>query len=144
MLDKFLNLVLRVGSRWHAILLGATKGAWGKGGGVVDILLLLTRGRKTGREFRTPLVYANLDDAYIIAASYRGNPQHPVWYWNLAAQSEARVLLKGIEIRVEVAELEGEERAKAWVALVSAFSTFASYERTSTRRIPVFKLSPTD
>ena len=142
MLDKLLNLILRVASRWHARLLAATKGGWGKGAGVVDMCLLITRGRNTGRELRTPLVYTTLDDAYIIAASYRGNPFHPAWYWNLAAQEEALVHVGGAERRVKVFELEGEERAIAWAALVSTFSVFASYERTTTRKIPVIKLLP--
>ena len=144
MVDKLLNLILRVASRCHASLLAATKGGWGKGAGVVDMFLLITRGRKTGRELRTPLVYATLDDAYIIAASYRGNPFHPAWYWNLVAQEEALVHVGGTVRRVKVIELEGEERANAWAALVSTFSRFASYEHTTTRKIPVFKLLPLD
>ena len=144
MLDKLLNLILRVVSRWHARLLAATKGGWGKGAGVVDMFLLITRGRNTGRELRTPLVYTTLDDAYIIAASYRGNPFHPAWYWNLVAQEEALVHVGGAERRVKVIELEGEERANAWAALVSTFSGFASYEHSTRRKIPVFKLLPMD
>ena len=47
-------------------------------------LLLTTRGRRSGRLRRTPLIYGRDGDRYVVVASYGGSPQHPDWYFNLA------------------------------------------------------------
>ena len=51
----------------------------------VPTLLLTTRGRRSGRLRRTPLIYGRDGDAYVVVASYGGTPDHPDWYLNLTA-----------------------------------------------------------
>lgn len=142
--DKFMNLLLHGFAHAHRAVLKATKGKWGQGAGLVQFLLLVHLGRRSGEKRYTPLVYASLGNAYIIAASYRGNPRHPAWYWNLREQEEAQVQVGGAIRRVKVTELEGEARERAWAAMVSEWSSFTKYERTTTRHIPVFELLPLD
>ena len=47
------------------------------------ILLLTTRGRKSGEPRTTPLIYEEDGDRYVIVASKGGAPAHPGWYLNL-------------------------------------------------------------
>lgn len=108
----------------------------------ITMLLLITRGRKSGIERATPLTHAMLGDSFIIAASYAGTSRHPHWYWNLREQKEASVQIKGATRRVQVIELEGERRAEAWRALVKVFPWYESYRRRAGREIPVFELRP--
>src|SRR5260370_31876902 len=56
-----------------------------------NLLLLTTRGAKTGEVRTTPLVYHRDGDRYVIAASKGGAPSHPAWYHNLVKYPEAEV-----------------------------------------------------
>ena len=53
------------------------------------VLLLTTKGRKTGNETTTPLIY-DFDDHNnpVIVASKGGAPEHPGWYLNLTKDPE--------------------------------------------------------
>src|SRR2546423_10909770 len=64
---------------------------WKKGS---KILLLTTKGRKTGEPRTTPLIYENDGDRYVVVASKGGAPQHPGWYRNLSQDAEVEVQVK--------------------------------------------------
>ena len=55
------------------------------------ILLLTTKGRKTGKPGTTPLIYASDGDRYVIIASQGGAPEHPGWYRNLTKDPSVEV-----------------------------------------------------
>jgi F420H(2)-dependent quinone reductase len=59
---------------------GADGHEWRPG---IPTLLLTTRGRRSGRLRRTPLIYGRDGDRYLVVASYGGSPHHPDWYLNL-------------------------------------------------------------
>ena len=65
----------------------------------VDTLLLITRGRKTGKRRRTALICGRDGDRYVIVASKGGFPTHPLWYLNLTANSAVDVQVRGDEFR---------------------------------------------
>jgi F420H(2)-dependent quinone reductase len=115
-------------------LLGAMMG--------MPILLLTTRGRKTGELRTRALMYLPKGDACIVVASYAGEPRHPAWWLNLQADPHATVQC-GSRIRPMVArEAEGEERAALWAEVVKRESGYATYAERTTRRIPVVVLEP--
>ena len=49
------------------------------GPGILPTLLLTTTGRKTGEKRPLPLIYKEIDGAYVIIASKGGMPNHPIW-----------------------------------------------------------------
>ena len=55
------------------------------------LLLLTTRGAKSGEVRTTPLVYHRDGDRYVIAASKGGAPTHPAWYHNLVKHRDAEI-----------------------------------------------------
>src|SRR5207253_7716122 len=59
------------------------------------ILILTFAGRKTGKEYSTPLIFGRDGDRYVIVASQGERPGHPNWYLNLAANPDVRVQVKG-------------------------------------------------
>src|SRR5438552_2134118 len=61
----------------------------------VPTLLLTTTGRKSGKDFTTPLIYGSDGDRYMIVASRGGAPTHPDWYKNLVANPNIKVQVKG-------------------------------------------------
>ena len=142
MRDRILKALLRAFGFLHARFFRATGGHFAAGIGRIAFLLLITRGHKSGLERVTPLLHARLDGAYIIAASYAGTAEHPAWYLNLRGQSEAFVEVKAARERVQVVELEGEDRERAWQALLSVWPFFAGYRKRAPREIPVFALTP--
>jgi F420H(2)-dependent quinone reductase len=106
------------------------------------VLLLITTGRKTGRERTTPLLYLEDGKNLVVVASVGGAPRHPDWYWNLKANPEARVQLQERTLRVRAQEAEGEEKRRLWRWVVEMYPPYEDYQRRTEREIPVFVLRP--
>jgi len=51
-------------------------------------VVVTTRGNKTGKIRKTPLMRVEHDGEYVLVASKGGAPAHPVWYYNLKADPE--------------------------------------------------------
>ena len=105
-------------------------------------LLLTVRGRKSGEPRSTPLLCVPHEGRWLIAGSYFGAPQMPVWVHNLRAAGDAQVRFKGRTHEVTAREVEGEERDRLWQVMLRTWPNFAHYEQRTDRRIPVFELTP--
>src|SRR5437764_2346004 len=75
-----------------------------------NLLLLTTKGRKSGREHTTPVMYSRDGDRLLVYASYAGNPQHPDWYRNLEANPQVVVEVGDERFEATATPLEGDER----------------------------------
>ena len=103
------------------------------------MVIFTTRGRKSGKIRKTPLMRVEHDGAYAMVASQGGSPKHPVWYHNLKADPEALTVQDGPEpFDARARELSGEEREEWWERAVAAYPTYAEYQRKTDRLIPVF------
>jgi deazaflavin-dependent oxidoreductase (nitroreductase family) len=102
---------------------------------------LTTTGRTSGRD-RTVTLYAWEDgDELLVVGSWAGRERDPDWAGNLRAEPSASVT-KGKETsEVTAHELSGEARDRAWELVVERFPMYATYQRKTTRRIPVFALT---
>ena len=105
-------------------------------------LILTTRGRKSGREVATPLLYVEESGKLFIVASFGGNDTPPGWYWNLTANPEVKVELKNDSRSYRARSLSSEEAGKVWPKLLALYPTYASYQKKTTRVIPVVELTP--
>ena len=104
----------------------------------LPVIILTTRGNKSGKLRKTPLMRVEHDGEYALVASLGGAPTHPEWYRNLAADPEAVMIQDGPEPHdYVVREVEGEERDAWWQRAVAAFPPYADYQRKTERRIPV-------
>ena len=104
----------------------------------LPIIVVTTRGNKSGKIRKFALMRVEHDGEYALVASMGGAPKHPVWYWNLKADPTAVMIQDGPEPwDAEVREVEGEERDIWWERAVAAFPPYADYERKTERRIPV-------
>jgi len=112
--------------------------------GSTPVLLLTTRGRKTGQPRTNGLLYLDRGDHWAVAASWAGEPKHPVWYLNLMAHPDVTIQVRDREIPVRARQLEGDERALVWKEILAQDSSFAEYEgRTQgVREIPVIVFEP--
>jgi deazaflavin-dependent oxidoreductase (nitroreductase family) len=104
------------------------------------VVILTTRGAKTGKLRKTPLMRVEHDGEYAVVASLGGAPKHPVWYFNVLAHPQVE-LRDGTEVHDMVArELHGDEKALWWERAVAAFPDYADYQTKTDREIPVFVL----
>ncbi|WP_375432771.1 nitroreductase family deazaflavin-dependent oxidoreductase [uncultured Friedmanniella sp.] len=111
----------------------------------LPVVIYTTRGRKSGKLRKTPLMKVEHDGAYLLVASKGGAPQHPVWYHNLTADPTALVVQDGPEpFDAHVRELSGEERDVWWQRAVEAFPAYAEYQRKTDRLIPILLAERTD
>ncbi len=105
----------------------------------IPIILVGTRGNKTGKVRKMALMRVEHQGEYALVASMGGAPQNPVWYHNIKAEPTALTIQDGPEPFDAVAqELEGEERALWWERAVAVYPDYAEYQKRTERRIPVF------
>jgi F420H(2)-dependent quinone reductase len=105
----------------------------------LPIIIVTTRGNKTGKFRKTPLMRVEHDGEYALVASMGGAPKHPVWYYNLKADPDALTIQDGPEpFPATAREVTGEERDAWWQRAVAAYPPYAEYQTKTTRTIPVF------
>jgi len=106
------------------------------------ILMLNTIGRRSGLSRTNGLVCVQEENGWLVAASWAGEPKHPIWYLNLKANPEATVQVRDRTTRVRARDLQGEERELGWKKIVEQDPSFAEYEDRSRgiREIPVVLL----
>ncbi|MGW5937826.1 nitroreductase family deazaflavin-dependent oxidoreductase [Streptomyces celluloflavus] len=109
----------------------------------MPVIVLTTRGSKSGKIRKSPLMRVEHQGAYAAVASLGGAPKHPVWYHNIVA--DPRVELQDGPVRQDMTarEVTGEEKAVWWERAVAAFPDYADYQRKTAREIPVFVLEAT-
>jgi len=108
------------------------------------VIIVTSRGAKSGKLRKTPLMRVEHDGSYLAVASQGGAPTHPVWYYNLLADPKVELQDKGEKWEMVARQLEGEERAEWWERAVAAFPPYAEYQRKTEREIPVFLLERVD
>ena len=108
----------------------------------LPVIIVTTRGNKTGKLRKTALMRVEHDGEYALVASVGGAPNHPVWYHNLTADPEAVVIQDGPEpFDARVREVSGDERDRWWERAVAAYPPYAEYQERTERQIPVFVAS---
>lgn len=106
------------------------------------IIILTTRGNKSGKIRKTPLMRVEHDGEYALIASLGGAPRHPVWYYNLKADPTAVTIQDGPEPFDFVArESTPEEKAVWWERAVAAYPPYAEYQEKTSRVIPLLVAS---
>ena len=103
----------------------------------VPALLLTTKGRKTGEDRTSALIYGRLNDAYVVIASMGGAPTHPMWYLNLVATPEVTSQVGADRFAARARVAEGEERIAGWEEMVEIWPNYDVYQSRTDRVIPV-------
>lgn len=104
-------------------------------------VILTVRGAKSGLPRRTPLACMPEEaGSWILIGSNFGRPGHPAWTANLLANPDADVSWQGKDIPVRARLLRGEEREKAWAAVLTFWPPYATYQSRVEREIRLFRL----
>ena len=105
----------------------------------LPIVVVTTRGNKSGKLRKTPLMRVEHDGEYALIGSMGGAPKNPVWVHNLRADPSSVTVQDGPEpFAVAVREVDGDERAAWWDRAVAAYPPYTDYQAKTERRIPVF------
>jgi deazaflavin-dependent oxidoreductase (nitroreductase family) len=121
-----------------------TGGAEGSDNQGHAVIILTSVGAKSGKIRKTPLMRVEHDGQYAVVASLGGAPQHPVWYYNLTANPHVELQDKAVKKDYQAREVHDAEYAEWWERAVAAWPDYAEYQKKTTRKIPVFVLTPTD
>jgi deazaflavin-dependent oxidoreductase (nitroreductase family) len=105
-----------------------------------SLLLLHTRGARTGAERVNPVTYQPLADGWAIFAAHAGAAKNPAWYHNLLAHPETIIEIGTETVPVRARVATGEEREQIWSRQKAFYPRFAKYQAQTTRQIPVVVL----
>jgi deazaflavin-dependent oxidoreductase (nitroreductase family) len=105
-----------------------------------DVLILTTRGARSGDVRENPLVYSRDGDHYVILASKGGAPTHPAWYHNLVKHPEVTVEVGREKFRARANVAAGDEYERLFEQHANINPNFQEYRRRTSRKIPVIVL----
>jgi len=108
----------------------------------VKVLILTTRGRKSGKARNTLLQYFPEGANMVVAAANSGRSANPGWFYNLLASPTARIQVMDRTLTVHAEELSDEEADAFWPHLLRIAPTYARYQEATSRAIPLVRLVP--
>jgi deazaflavin-dependent oxidoreductase (nitroreductase family) len=128
---------------WNKNVIEEFRANDGKVGGQfeqADVLLLRTKGAKSGVDRVNPMMYLEEDGKIYVFASYNGADKHPDWFHNIKADDKVSVELGTETYEATAKPVPLEERDRIYAIMAERFANFAEYEKKTTRVIPVVEL----
>jgi deazaflavin-dependent oxidoreductase (nitroreductase family) len=127
-------------TRAHCAIYRGTRGLVGGNLLGIQMLLLSTQGRKTGRQRTLPLAYVEYKGDYVVAASNGGADSPPAWWLNLQSSATAEVQLGRESFEVSWSEAPDKERVEYWRRLQSSIPAYRMYRFRTEHEIPIVLL----
>jgi deazaflavin-dependent oxidoreductase (nitroreductase family) len=118
---------------------GGRRGQW-LSGWKAPTLLLVTRGRRSGRLRRTALAYGEHDGRYVLVASNGGAKRHPDWYLNLVEEPIVQVQVGDDRFGARARDARADERSALLKLMTSIGPELEDSRKTARkhgREIPV-------
>lgn len=100
-------------------------------------LLLTTRGRKSGKLYRTALIYGQDGERYLLVPSNGGSDDHPSWYLNLVEHPEVDLQVGAEKFKAQARTATPEEKPALWAIMTKIFPTYNTYQKKAKREIPL-------
>jgi deazaflavin-dependent oxidoreductase (nitroreductase family) len=127
----------------HQFIYERTGGRIGRRLGKAQMLLLETKGRKSGRSRTVALLYLNDRDDYVVVGSKGGSDSPPAWLLNLQANPEVAVQVGTRQVRARARVANADERRRLWVEFTNLWPNYDRYQAQTSRQIPLVILVPT-
>ena len=108
-----------------------------------QLLLLHTKGARTGLARINPLITMPHDSNYVVIASKAGAPSHPDWYYNLVANQDVEVEVGTERYAAKAIVCEEPQRTELYNQMAERFTLFKEYAEKAGRTIPVIVLERT-
>ncbi len=116
---------------------GGTDGTTMRG---MPVIILTSKGARSGKIRKTPLMRVEHEGSYAVVASLGGAPKHPLWYYNLVADPHVELQDGPQKWDMLAHEVTGAEKSVWWERAVAAYPDYADYQEKTDRQIPVFVL----
>jgi deazaflavin-dependent oxidoreductase (nitroreductase family) len=126
----------------HVRVYRETKGETGYLWNGAPILLLTTKGRKSGEPRTIAIIFTPQENGWVLIASKGGSPTHPKWYLNILDDPLIEVQVKGERFEAVARTAEPPERERLWAEAVKIWPNYDVYQTRTTRQIPVVVLEP--
>ena len=110
----------------------------------MPVLVLITTGRRSGRERATPLAFLQEGERFAVLAANAGSHGTPAWWLNLQATPEAVVEVRGERYSVRARRAPPAEEARLWARFAEVNPAFDEYRALTARSIPVVLLERQD
>ena len=140
--DRLKDTLFRVATTLHTQLYRRTGGKLGGSMFKSQLMLLTTTGRRSGQPRTAPLMCVRDGDRYLAIGSFGGDDRDPQWFKNLQATPEATIQLGSDTIPVRAMVATQEEKKALWPKAIAAYKGYDSYQRKTSRDIPVVILTP--
>lgn len=106
-----------------------------------EILILTTKGRKSGKLRSNALIFSRHGDDYLVVGSKGGSPAPPAWYVNLEANPEVQVQVKGDRFAAHARPATADEKPELWKIMTGVWPDYDNYQQRTAREIPVIILT---
>jgi deazaflavin-dependent oxidoreductase (nitroreductase family) len=138
-----MNNWIKIFTATNGFVFRVTNGRLGSKLGRQSILLLHTRGRKSGKSYTTSLSYYRDGKNYVLVGTSWGNENHPDWYLNLLQNPRTTIQVGATTIPVEARQAQEDEYVRLWELVTHQNKQYLQYQKGMMRRIPIVILTPT-
>jgi F420H(2)-dependent quinone reductase len=118
---------------------GGTRGTTLRG---VPVVVITSRGARSGKLRKNPVMRVEHDGIYAAVASKGGAPAHPSWYRNFVEHPLVELQDGPAKGDYRAREVSGDERTRWWARALEVWPDYAEYQTKTDREIPVFVLEP--
>lgn len=131
-------------SRTQAELIESSDGKEGTDNQGKPVVVMTSVGAKTGKLRLAPVMRVEHDGEYAVVASLGGAPKNPVWYYNVVANPRVELRDGAVKRDYQAREVHDEEYATWFDRAVEVWPDYAEYQKKTTRKMPIFVLTPID
>lgn len=107
----------------------------------LPMLALTVVGRRSGEPRTVQLAYEADGDSFLVVASAMGQERHPAWRYNLEANPDVDVQVKGRSFKAHATVLDDDEKERLWPAIAGTIPQMHTYVERTDRNIRVFRLT---
>ncbi len=133
--------IRNVASKLDPVIFKWTNGRFTSfGPAAMPMLTLTVTGRRSGAPRSVQLAYVPDGSDCLVVASAMGQEKHPAWRYNLEANPDVDVQLRGERFKARAEVLTDNEKKALWDTILKAIPQIAVYETRTDRDIRVFRL----
>jgi deazaflavin-dependent oxidoreductase (nitroreductase family) len=138
-------LITHVASRLDPLIFKATNGRLTSMGiPTMPMLTMTAIGRRSGQPRPVHLACLEHEGGYLVVASAMGQGKHPAWLYNIEANPEVQIQVRGERFTGRAQALTDSEKHAVWVDVRRAIPQMNVYENRTGRNIRVYRLSRID
>ncbi len=134
-------LIKHVASRLDPLIFKATNGRFtSMGPPAMPMLTMTAIGRRSGQPRSVHLLCVEHDGDSLVVASAMGQEKHPAWRYNVEANPQVQIQMRGERFAARAEVLTDPEKEAVWADVRRAIPQMNVYEKRTDRNIRVFRL----